>query len=904
MAMRKEQVLALLALALGLLVGRRYLEEPPPGKRFSPQRAEYEPKVLAATPLVTTAPPPLVRRDFCTEPSETRPLPPRQLDFPPRPPLSLAVLPLDPGPDYRHAYALRTDGSQLTGVTIAQSGDAAPTESAPAAAEPAAGGQGRAELEARAALTYDRVYYGGLASPQFGTIEADGLDLFELEERGDFTNVQLRLRKYDVTKQKLAETITLGGDQQKIDKIVLAGTLRNEIMRRERKVPELPSSLAERRDLINWLLEKARETSWVYDKAWHHAQLYRQLSAGDLEGLRLMRHVLRARGDLAGELTMLEGLATTGAEGGFRFEGLGTVKARLGLWVEAEADLRKAIELQPGDARPYATLAELLRLRGRGREALAAARRAEQTIGAVQNPTERARIGRVIVSCHLAVGDPVAARAALALAQSKDVPQPYLDACVLYAAGDVAGALAGFRAAGSSADSGAAQFGQAACLAWQGNLQEAHDLLLRVYDQDPLQRHRAATGLAWLFLRTSQYESAIVWIDRALEADPQDPFAFYLRGRTLRLSGQLAAAEEALAAALRLRDDFVHAIAEMAAVQSTRAHEGSGDEMVTAAVAARRYADRAVELVATPSQELYELQGLFAFEAADVNAAREAFTRGRDLGTDDKSKWYGKGALAVVDYSRGLVDDAANALQRMTQDIGKDEPIAKWAAATLVAIDDHAQKETLGDGFDRLDVGTIWFGDADGPLGPQVADGRLVFRNKFSRTGKGEVFVERVGALKKGKNFLAVGVTLQAGSKQSRTEGFCGLGIEIQRGNGGIELQARIGIKEGKPCVRVEDGRAEGKEENVEQKYLTIDGFDFSAPQQLELRVVPRGDEQAKQFALQASWNGAVVYRRDLKTLTGNTNTELKTVLFVNGRKGDDVDVAFDDYRLERRKER
>ena len=102
----------------------------------------------------------------------------------------------------------------------------------------------------------------------------------------------------------------------------------------------------------------------------------------------------------------------------------------------------------------------------------------------------------------------------------------------------------------------------------------------------------------------------------------------------------------------------------------------------------------------------------------------------------------------------------------------------------------------------------------------------------------------------------------------------------------------------------VEDGRAEGKEENVEQKYLTIDGFDFSAPQQLELRVVPRGDEQAKQFALQASWNGAVVYRRDLKTLTGNTNTELKTVLFVNGRKGDDVDVAFDDYRLERRKER
>lgn len=902
MAIRKEQVLAIVALVFGALAARGSFEEPRGTARFNPTKNEFAPKAFVPTALVTTAPGALVRRDFCTEPSETRPLPPRQLDFPPRQPLSMAALPLDPGPDHRHGYQLRVDGAPLAGITIAQSGEPAPAE-APAAPVETSPGGGRAEAEARAALTYDRVYYGGLQSAQFGTLETEGVDLYALEERGDFSGVTLRMRRYDVTRQKVGEMLTFPGEFGKIDKIVLAGTLRNEITRRERKVPELPTTLLERRELINWLLDKARETSWVYDKALYHAELYRQLSRGDLDGLRLMQRVLRARGDLAGELAMLEALPTVGAEGAFRFEGLGQMKARLGLWLEAEADLRQAGELQRSDARPHAALAEFLRQRGRSREALAVARRAEQTLGAVQDPREKARIGRVIASCHLAVGDHAAARAVFTATQSKDAPQPYVEACVLYAAGDATTALGMFRNAGSSADSGAAQYGQAACLAWMGNLQEAHDLFLRVYDQEPLLRHRAATGLAWVFVRSGQYESALVWLDRAQEADPQDAWQFYLRGRTLRLAGQLGAAEEALAQALRLRDDFVHAIAEMAAVQSTRAHEGRGEEQVTAAVAARRYADRAVELVATPSMELCELQGLYTFDVADLPAAKAAFLAGRDLASDDKAKWYGKGALAVCDYSRGLVEDAQTVLQRMTEELGREEPIAKWAARTLEAIDDHAQKESLADGFDRGDVGTIWFGDADGPLGPKMDGGRLVFRDKFSRTGKGEVYVERVGAIKRGKNFLAVGAVVQAGGKQSRSEGFFGLGLEIQRGNGGVECQVRLGIKEGKPCLRLEDGRENGVE-NQDQKYLDIAGFDFAGRHELELRVIPRGDPSAKQFELLASWNGLVVYRRDLKTLSGNTNTELKTILFVTGNKGDDVDVAFDDYRLERRKER
>jgi len=103
--------------------------------------------------------------------------------------------------------------------------------------------------------------------------------------------------------------------------------------------------------------------------------------------------------------------------------------------------------------------------------------------------------------------------------------------------------------------------------------------------------------------------------------------------------------------------------------------------------------------------------------------------------------------------------------------------------------------------------------------------------------------------------------------------------------------------------VRIEDGR-EGGQDVVVQQPLTIAGFDARAAHRLELRVVPRGEEQQKQFTLLVSWAGRTVFRHDLKMLTANTPGELVTALFVSGRKADEVDVAFDDYVLERRKDR
>ncbi|MBX3464475.1 MAG: hypothetical protein KF830_15000 [Planctomycetes bacterium] len=905
MSIRKEQVLLLVVLAFAAWTANGLLQDPPRVAGFQPTRIEYAGAPVPTTTLAQGTAPPPARRDFCTEPSETRPLPPRLLDFPLRRVLSVAALPLEPGPDFAHLWALRLDGAVVEGVVVQAAAEAAaaPTADASAAGRPAEAqdANGRREQEEQAARTYDRIWIVGQRAPYFGTIEADGRDLFELEERRDFDGVEVRMRVYNLSRRSVGRLESFGKDERRIERIELAQTLRNEVQRRVRRVPVLASHLQERRELVGWLLDKAREADWVYDTALAQADLYRQVSGGDLEGLRLQQRVLQAKGDLAAEFALLDGLDGAHRESAFRYEGLGVLKARLGLDAMAEQDLVRAATLAPTDARPHAALAEFLRQRGRSREARQAAERAERTLGSVQNAADRVRAVRAIAASHLALADVAAARRALDLLPT-DLAQPYLLGCIAYADGNVGAALAAFRQASGTSDGGPALLGQAACLLRDGQWQEAHDLFVRTFELEPLLRHRAATGLGLLFCRLGQFDAAQVWIDRALEAAPADAYAFYLRGRCLRLQGQLAAAAEALVAALRLHDDFVHAIAEMASVQAMRALEGRGSDQAEAAIAARRYADRAVELVHAPAVELHEMQGMFCFGSGDPRAARAAFLAARDLAPDEPAKLFSRGSLAVVDYSRGLVEDAQTVLRRMVQDLAREEPMRVWAEATLLAIDDHAEKELLEDGFERAEVGSVWTGERDGANWAVVQDDALLFR--VARiSGSGELTAERIGAVRSGKNFLAVGCTMQIGPGQPAGDGFAGLRVELARGSGAPELRVQVGVREGKPFLRIEDGRSDGRTD-AEQKALAIEGFDRLAAQQLELRVVPRGEAQSRALALQVRWNGILVHQHELKTLTGNTSTELKTVLFAQGSKGNAVDVRFDDYRLERRKGR
>lgn len=899
MSIRKEQVLLILVVLLGAYYGQGYFGVRTPQDRSRTQVKEYEAQPLSVSPLVDGPASALVRRDFFTEPSETRPLPPRELAFPPHAAASLAGLPLDPGPDFRHSWMLRQDGEQEQGQTVERAG----LDGDSAAGDASDQGSQEPVVDAAAAISgmtdeqlnkiYDRLYIGSL-KPNYGRIEpAKGVDLFALEESGNFAGVTLRMRVFSRKNGTLGEPWSFGADNNPITKIQLAETTRNEVTRRVRKVPEEGTAQDDRATLIHWLMQQARSESWIYDEAQKQAEIYLQYCGGNLEGLRIMQLVYQARGDIKAELDLLEGVTGDATAQSFKLQGIGVIKWRLGLWVEAEENLKEAARLTPTNARAHGTLAEFYRSRVRSREALAAAERAEQTLGSVQDEELREQIVRTIMSCRLAVG---------MLPDSGKLAQasPYMRGCIHYATGNITTAMSAFQQVGPGPDASAAQLGQAACLIHSGKLQEAYDLLTRIADLDPLLRHRALTGQALIFSRVSDFETALTLVDRALEASPRDTYALYLRGRTLRLMGQFAAAEEALTQALVQHDDFVHAIVEMSLVQTGLASQAIGADQAAFLIGARRYMDRAVQLAPTPELELLEMQGMRAFAAADHRAARQAFERASELAASDELKAYAKGALCVVSYSRGRVGDAQDNLERLERDLGRDSSMGKWAGATLVDIADHAEKEALGDSFDREELGQIWDFESDGKLKPQVRDGRMVYQDDFPRNGKGEVWTERVNAVQYAKNFLACSVTLAVGPTHEARNSIVGLGIEIRRARQGVEFSARVGLKDGAPYVVVHDGRDNNGDRIIIMKPTVA--LRSEGPQALELRVVPSSEENNRQLQLLVYFNDALVMTHELKQLNGSTQTELKTILFAQGEKGAKVDVAFDDYKLERRK--
>ncbi|GAB4137221.1 MAG: hypothetical protein Fur0037_02160 [Planctomycetota bacterium] len=895
MNLRKEQVLLLVVLVLGLWSYSSMRGGEERRFRFSAKRLDYSGVELGDPGLAEALTPAVPVRNWTREPSETSPLPPRELEFPATAPMRIVALPLDPGPDFHWSQALAMSGEivpdpaapgagQPAGAPPEGQGRPAEDPSAPAAQEPTA-----AERKARFDRLYDRVWNAAnMREPLYGIVEYPGGDRFDLEDPNfDFSDKEIWLRRFSLKDEKVLGRDRLDG--KSIHRIRLAESLRNDVEREKRKVPADMGHLPERSRLIHWLLDKAREDASIYDDALEQAEAYFAQSK-DLNGLRLMAAVLRARGDLERDLKLYRELPERFRGSAFQYEGLGRIEEWLGLEADAERDLRAAVAAEPLDPGPRVALAGFLRRHARPLPALAEAMRAEQAIGVLTDEEDIRSAVREIVACYLAVGRVEEARSIL---QRNGDFSPYLTGCIEYAAGNLEAALEAFRGAGSTPEALHAVLGAGAAALRAGDLASARSSFETVVDQAPLLRHRAYAGLALLSLRAGQRDQALSYLDRALEAAPGDIYALYLRGRALREAGELSMALDLSDEVLRRRDDFVYAVAERAALHVDLASSSADLERAQNFLSAVRYVDRAVALAEPATLDLVEMQARLHFLAADTRGAEAAFARAREMASTDQQKLYGRAGQALCDYRRGRVDEARDQLQRMISDLPRDDGMRKWAEQRLAEIDDHSQKEKLDDRFERSDLGSVWV--ASGQLRPAIRGNALVFRGRLSRSE--ELSVARAGAVKKAGKFLAVGVTMTLGTANFAQDQSAGL--RIRTGRGGAQLfEAWIGVRDGAPYLRVVDGR----EEPVQQKPEIL-AFDAGKPQVLRMEVVPR-DGQGRQFALRCFWNGVPVYEHPkLTNLHANSTGELATSLFVSGSQGGSVDVVFDDYHLERRKD-
>jgi tetratricopeptide (TPR) repeat protein len=931
MAIRKEQVLLLATLLVAFFWWRSADADPRINQKFAPLTKEYVPQSVLQSPLVMTKLDKATLRQWFREPSETQPLPPRDLPFPALLPLFVVALPLELGPDLAHAELLRISGEVVDGVKLqpkadsdgASDGasdagaDAAPAGIAadkPAGGKPAGGKPATAESPAtgiramaqeRWSHVYDQLWLEGQRAPLLGIVTPSvGVDRFDLEDdKFDFAAIKIDFLQFSLTTEKLQQQKSVfdAENRQKVTKVRLAETLKNEVDRRKRKLPNDIGHAAERLVFIDWLLQKGRDAGWAYDVALQQAEDL-ATQGGGLDALRAKVRVLQARGDLALELEVYKTTTGDGALAAFRHEGLGQMQARLGLWKDAEADLRSAVQAMPSDARTHASLAEFLQKRGRGKEAMEQAQKVIDALGAVVDDEDRKRVITIIISCQLGLGDVAAARTMLGLLRGDTVT--YVRACIDYADGALAAAKDGFQQAASGPEGAAAQLGIGATQLRLGAWQEALSTFEAVADQSPLLRHRVFAGIGLLYLRLGQFDAAISWLDRALEANPQYAYAHYLKGRVHRVAGQLSKAEDSLLQTLRFYDDCAPALAEVAELHSTKARAGSAADQPTQALAAMRYTDRAVELSSIPLVALLLRQAIAHFEAADPRGAVAAFERVSVLAIKDKSDDAARQAqagLCVVDYSQDRSEDALATLDRMIQDLqsNKEHPLRKWAEATRRLIENHAEKEQLEDHFERNELGAIWDGSGskrDGSLGAAIVDHGIQFQGVFGKST--EVSAARMGAIAKGKNFLASSVRLQFGAEHRQEGTETGLRLQSRIGaNGSNDFIVWTGFRDGRPFLYLQDGR----EDPLQPAIKPTDASPRSA-HVIELRVEPR-DEAGRSLQLLCIWDGDVVYQCDIKMLNGQTSNELETSLFVKGQKGANADARFDDYHLERRKD-
>ena len=934
MQIRREQGLCLVALGLAGLIlwAGRGADMRMPVIKATPKAYDAPPGATLPLAAMEKKPPLAAReRDFFVEPSESMPLPARELPFPKLDPAPVVGLPLPRGQHPAAWHQLRLPGRALSEpfafpeAAGAGEGTATqPTESAPARAVPAgvpvagpaaAGARPaqatREELIARHERRWDRVE---VSTPpgQIWWGEIQDTDKWALDGK---TTLQRPIRMRWVNPETGATTVhDHEVKPENVLRIVLSKHLRSQIEITRRKLPEDAAGLPQRAAFLEDLLRAARTETWVYAEARRQAETYARLAGSNEDGPRWRARVAREQGDLLGELAIYQGLPQDLAGSALQLGGLGYVHARLGLHAKAEDYLRQAVQKAPADPRLTAQLARFLTSRGRAAEAVPYAASAQRNKGAVVDATEAFEIGLALVECNLALGQLDAAREALSRVEAPPALAPVRDlwkGCVEYASGQREAAVAALQNASDGTQAATLALAAAKLAGPLETLPfvEVRTLLETVRDQDPMLRDRALCGLALLYERAGHGQQALVAAEAAVACNPSEPYALYLLGRERRLAGQFEAAIEALQRALRLSDASAEILVETALAELQIAQTSQAEDALTHLARGLRFVERAVALDESygPTPFFLELQGRVAFETRDLRAARQAFERGAA-----KSQFCQLG-IALVDYAQGRPEEAHNQLTQIREKHKRGDPVRVFAEDTIKLIEDWAGREQVRENFERADLAKTekgelskkWEEVRNGALRPLVQGGELVLDGEITVAGKPVAARKR---LERAGDFLAVEARLTPrGDLPGRTYGLQLVDGGRAAGNLSVnDFRARFGVKDGQPYLQIQDGDPAQAQDPTRFDAVPLPPackVEAGKPVRLGLEVVPR-KEGDSYWTLRALWDGAVVHEREVTRLNKNLRQiALLTDLFAEAPLHQKVDAAFDEYRLVRRKD-
>jgi tetratricopeptide (TPR) repeat protein len=830
-------------------------------------------------------------RDVLSPPSDTRPLPPLELQPPPIDSLSALFPPPLPGPSSALlGRALRTKPGKVdapdlfAGQTTADDELESAPASAPTTVRPAplVNADELASRVAQGKKLYDWVRTGDF---RFGLIA--NKERWTLRDR---PNEDILFMEYDVNagRPRFPGQPPIPVPRKNVGEYGFADTVINGIEQRRATFGDpLPTGQYDEALLFaESCLALRHETPRALEVA---AEMYR-----------------RAAAVIAQDPAPKLGLARV-LEAGFRFEeahdlyqsllagpmprnplvlaSLGELEARFLLDEPAEQHLRDAETYGRTQWVAQSALGRFLLQRGRAVEALPHLQAAVQyEPSEPERKSVRARLRADLGDAYLSLAQVTEAMEAYRQALAADAEAARasagLGACALLggklASGEGASST-GFESqlvAGLTALKSVAASGSAGATA-------ARDALLAAATADPLRAHAAWRALSWLAETAGNAEEAQRFIDLAYEAMPSDFWTLYQRGRLAMQRDDLDGALESFRAALDLEVGSSDVLVQLGALMFRRGE----------LEAAERYLARAVQLDPQWS-EASTLRGLVYLERGALSDAETSFRTVLATNPDDPTA---RNGMAWCFYRRG---DATEALARLRElddnrrALPETDPHRVWARGQMERITDHLEKVVWTDSFDRRQLMNGW--ETQENAGPLVSihDGVVSITGQFKQDGKSRVWQRRSAS-----DFVSIEakITVQQGTNAR-------VGLFVARESsrqGEAQVEAEVVVarhnEPGKNAVQTRVVKQRGEENGP---FTDVQGFDWPVGKPVVVRIERVGD--ASSTKVNILFDGIpVLSGRPLPAL-GRTNNELKLGVYVEGQTGrtatidiDDVDIVF-----------
>jgi tetratricopeptide (TPR) repeat protein len=743
MALRREPVFFIITLLVCALLGWRLADawgNPVERVRWSRKDRDVpavrvpDLKALPAVPPLTDA---QKKRDLFAAPRDTRPLEKLQigpdLPVPEADAFSLLLPPPSPAPGMAlwHTWLrvpARIEKVDFTNPEAPADGEATaskPAEKAASApggaADATAQDTGKPARPDDAALErrYDRLVlkdgpaqWGKILNPRKYDLKDDEAIVFQI---------------YDVTTDRpFAKALTYTRDRLLTPGYQLAKTIRNEIEIRKRKIVWMAGNETKMRDFALWCIEQGDDEPAGFVEAQRQLEKVLEFAPKDPANSLALGKLYEATFRYQDAWKLYKSMT----DGEFRAHAPSWVaraelERRLHLVKDAQASLERAAQLEPNSYQPKLVLGEFYISQNHPElaiEPLQSAMRDEPS--GVEMASTRARIRRRLGEAALATGQMDVAADAFERARKADETDGAATtghAVVLWLRKQVPQALELLNTQIATRPTAAALVTRGSIRLQNRDYAGARQDFDAAVGLDPVRDVRPLSALAFLYFITDHRDDAMQYIDRALQNDPGDPYARYLRGRMRREAGDFEGAGEDLRQAAMAALGFVDPLVELGLLCAVQELYEPAD----------RYYAKAMEFD-PKNADVLALRGLNLLKSGQTRRAREAFAASVAIAKEHPVARIG---LGISHY----LDDNPSAMRMEFAAVRENRPendkYRNFAVQTLRTIEIHERKEEMNEGFERNVLSGDWTEQRVQDVQMKIVNGEYRIEKQFEIKG-------------------------------------------------------------------------------------------------------------------------------------------------------------------------